>query len=470
MKRQSLYIGGALLVTTALSTTAMAGSFVDDPGAGGNPGTVLTPIALSAQVFGSTSPENVTLGTTTIYVNFSNSLTMTFDFEIESTNSDFDGSATAVTPQTTKGATGASLNDAGTFSGCTVQVLTERVLVEDCLGASASLDGMRISGVVFDEANGLSTVGNSIALSGLVRGQSGNTFETLSSATLVTSQNGLSTTASAGSTLTINNSADPPFSSLTGGSTTGSLGTVRATATGAIATDLSTTILAAAAFATTMEFTITHGVLTDGAVTGLDVEEDAGATTTFSIIPSSFVGSVASVNITGAAVLGSYDIQVNFDGSAAINAWSAGTVDVAFSPGSTQLTASPAVSGSLASLVRGGFSTQFNTTQSTAGTGATLFQSLLRIVNNGSVAGTVTLTVRDDADGSLYGNFTTETIEPNSSIQVSMAAIEEGLSITQAGQYQTAVSGSISGYAQHVMFNSVDNLFVDLSGFRNDNP
>ncbi len=95
---------------------------------------------------------------------------------------------------------------------------------------------------------------------------------------------------------------------------------------------------------------------------------------------------------------------------------------------------------------------------------------MVRVINNGRVASMVTLSVRDDSDGSLYGNFTTETIEPNPSIQIAMGTIESGLSITPAGQYQIGVSGSISGYAQHVMFNSVDNLFVDLSGFRNTNP
>ena len=412
------------------------------------PGTTLTAAPLSAQVFGASGPENVTLGTTSFIVNFSNSLTSTFDFEIEGSNSNFSSATTVgVAPMSASAST--TLNDvvAASFSGCTVQVLTERILVEDCLrtnglgGVGApGIDAARITGVTFNEANGLATAGTSIALSGIVRGQSNNTFETLSSASVVTSANGFSTTATGGSTITINNSAAPPFSAI-GAGTTASLGTVATTNTATVGTNLVASIDTAAAASGGMEFTITHGVLTDSAVSRLDIDVTGG---TVSILPSAFNGSVASVNFATAALIGSFDIQINFDGTTAINAWSAGTIDVTHTAGAVNLSAPPSASASLASLIRGGFTTQINTAQSTAGDGATLFQSLVRVVNNGSVAGTVTLTVRDDTDGSLYGNFTTETIEPNSSIQISMGTIESGLGITPAGQYQIGVSGPIS--------------------------
>ncbi len=146
-----------------------------------------------------------------------------------------------------------------------------------------------------------------------------------------------------------------------------------------------------------MEFTVTHGVLTDAATTSLDLTEDG--TVTSSIVPSNFNGSVASFNI--ADVVGTFDLTVNFDGTTAINAWNAGTLDITFSPGSVNLTAPPSANGSLALFTRGGFQTQINTAQSSAGSGADLFQSLIRVVNNGTVGGTVTLTVRDDSDGSI---------------------------------------------------------------------
>jgi hypothetical protein len=134
------------------------------------------------------------------------------------------------------------------------------------------------------------------------------------------------------------------------------------------------------------------------------------------------------------------------------------------------LTAVPGASGTLAALTRGGFSTQINTVQSSAGNGSTIFQSLIRLVNNGTVAGPVSILVRDDADGSSYGTYTTATIAPNASLQVSVPTIETALGITAKGQYQLGLSGPIDGYAQHVQFNSVDNHFVDLSGFRAANP
>jgi len=464
MKRQSLYVGGALLATTALSTSVQAGTIVDLMVTGNIPTTVLTTASLNAQVFGAANANAVTLGdSATFTINFTNSLTTTFDVDLESTNSDFSGGfAVGVFQQS---AAGLTFNRQGSFTGCTVQVLTERVLIEDCLSsATASIDALSVSGVNFDEANGLATVGSSIVLSGIVRGSSSNnTFELISNGTLVTSALPITTTITAGAAGTISNTSSPAFSDL-GAATTLSLATVVITQNAVVGTGLSTAVVGAAALAATAEFTITHGVLTDAATTNLQL---AGAVAN-SAVPSAFNGNVASFDI--ATTLGTFDVSVNFDGTTAISAWAAGTLDITFSPGTSSLTAVPAVSGAMASLSRGGFTTQLNTLQSSEGNGATLFQSFVRVVNNGTVSGTATLAVRDDSDGSLYGNFTTATIEPNATVQVGMPAIEAGLGITGAGQYQIGISGSISGYAQHVMFNSVNNTFIDLSGFRNVNP
>lgn len=466
MKRQSLYIGGALLATTALSTSAYAGTFVNPTATATGIATTLTAAALSAQVFPATGAENVSVGPAATTINFTNSLTTTFDVEIESSASDFTGTITAA-PGTAEGATATTITDlsANSFSGCTVQVLTERILIEDCLGTSTAIDALRVSGLSFNEANGLAVAGSSIALSGIVRGQSNNTFELLTSANVITSANGFSTAITAGTTATINNTASPAFSTI-GAATALSLGAVKTTTVAVVGTNLTQVVNTEAEATAEMEFTVTHGVLTDAATAALDI---AGGLAT-SAVPSAFNGNVASFDFDAGEIIGSWDIEVNFDGTTAIQAWAAGTIDVAFTPGTVNLSAPPSATGGLGALTRGGFSTQINTAQSSAGNGADLFQSLIRVVNNGTVAGTVTLAVRDDSDGSLYGNFTSESIEPNSSIQISMPSIETALGITAAGQYQIGISGSISGYAQHVMFNSVDNLFVDLSGFRNSNP
>ena len=352
-------------------------------------------------------------------------------------------------------------------------MLTERILVEDCLApvGTGTLDAISLTDIIFDEANGLATAGTSITLSGIVRGQSQNTFETITSAAVVTSRNSLATTIKAGKAGTISNTSRPPFTELTGNGASFSLGTVNITSTAAVGTDLDLRepITAPADLTGAVEFTITHGVLTDAAVTSLDLG-GTGPTAAVSAMPSVFNGNVASFDVNTDEAFATFDIVVNFDGTTAISEWSAGTVDVAFSVGAMNLTAAPTATGSLASLSRFGFSTQINTAQSSAGTGATLFQSFVRIVNNGAVAGAVNLTVRNDATGSIYGTYTTATVDPNSTVQVSMPTVEAALSITPAGQYQIGIAGPISGYAQHVMFNAENSAFNDLSSFRNETP
>ncbi len=463
MKRQTLQIGSALLATTALSSTALAGSVTNYNGSG--TATTFTAASLSAQVFGATGSSSVSLGPQIVQLDFTNNLTTTFDIEIEGSNSDFTGTI-AVTGFHVSGSSLSAI----VFTGCTVQVLTERILVEDCLATSSSsgFGALGVCGIQYTNANGLATAGTSIALSGIVRGQSNNTFETISSTNVVTSATGVTDTLSANSTLTINNLASPAFTSLSGNVTTGRLGNILITATGAVSTNLTTSILTDSNLAAALEITVTHGVLTDAATDAITVT-GTGTTSSFAttVIASAFNGNVASFDFTAGSILGSFDINVVFDGSTAIQEWSAGTVSLVYTPGSVNLTALPSDTGSLAALSRDGFSTQLNTLQSTAGDGATLFQSFVRITNSGTVAGTVSIAVRDDADGSSYGTFTSTTIAPSASIQVGMSAIESALSITPAGQYHLTISGPIQGYAQHIVFNSVDNFFVDLSGFRN---
>lgn len=475
MKRQSLYIGGALLATTALSTSAYAGTIIDLVTTGGTATTVLTAGKLSAQVFAPTGAESTSIGPVGFTTNFTNKFTTAFDLEIESTNSDFRASGFGqVNPSvagTSNTLTFLSAQGSG-YTGCTLQVLTERVLIEDCANTNASgIDALNFSAVSFNEANGLATAGTSIAISGIVRGSaSGSTFELISSGTIATSSDSYGVVVTTPTSANINNSATPPFSGIGTGTTQAAnfqLGSVRVTDFEATGTNLATQITTAN-LTGGMEVTVNHGVLTDAATTSLDL------TTAGSVSKASFVGNQASFNAaTNGNIGSSFDITVNFDGTTAISNWSAGTVTLAFTSSGTANKVANAIAsqtGALAGLTRGGFSTQINTAQSSAGTGATLFQSLVRITNNGSVAGSVNITVRDDADGSVYGTYTTESIEANSSIQVSMPTIESALGITAAGQYQLGISGAIDGYAQHVMFNSVDNLFVDLSGFRAANP
>jgi hypothetical protein len=474
MKRQTLQIGSALLATTALSSTAIAGSVTAASDTAQQAASSLTPISLSAQVFGGLTPEAISLGPATWNFDLTNSLTSKFTLELRSSNSDFVTTGGTVEIYSESGTT---LQAATTFTGCTVQTLTDRILVQDCLDISsnsgAGIDVLQISGIIFDEANGLATVGTSIALSGAVLGDgSAGTFETITSANVVTSVNSLSGSHRQGTAGTISNTSTPAFSTLAAGAVTLNLGSVALSAgTSVRGTDLATAITGSVTnIVSALELTVEHGVLTDVATSNLVLTPGAGAVSaTQTFVPTTTAGNTASfdVDVSGSSPLGSYDIVVNFDNSDAISAWPAGTLTVAYSVGDAVNRAAIANStGGLASLTRGGMSAAINTAQSSTGAGTT-FNSLVRIVNNGTVAGTAVIVVTNDADGSTLGTYTTATIEPGATLQVDIPEIEAGASITpDGGQYGLAVSGAFTGYIQHLMFNTATESLVDLSGFR----
>jgi len=474
MKRQTLQIGSALLATTALSSTAIAGSVTDASSTAVQAASNLTAISLSAQVFGGLTPEAISLGPAAWNFDLTNSLTSKFTLELRSSNSDFVTTGGAVGVYSESGTT---LQLATTFTGCTVQTLTDRILVQDCLDISsnsgAGIDVLQISGIVFDEANGLATVGSSIALSGSVLGDgSAGTFETITSANVVTSTNSLSASHRQGVAGSISNTATPAFSTLAASAVTLDLGSVALSAgTGVVGTDLATALTGSFTnIVSALELTVEHGVLTDVATTNLVLTPGAGAVSaTQTFVPTTTAGNTASfdVDVSGSSPLGSYDIVVNFDNSDAISAWPAGTLTASYSVGdAVNLSAIADSTGGLAALSRAGMSAAVNTAQSSTGAGTT-FNSLVRIVNNGTVSGTAVIVVTNDADGSILGTYTTATIEPGATLQVDIPTIEAGASITpDGGQYGLAVSGAFTGYIQHLMFNTATESLVDLSGFR----
>lgn len=470
MKRQTLQIGSALLATTALSSIATAGT-IDAADNTANNTAPITAVTLATQVFGATGAANVALGPIGVNLDFTNALTSAFDIDLESTNGKFSTSAGAVTLLPYKqitATTSLSLASIVTASQCTVQVLTERILVDNCVSTQGSaacrIDVIQLSGIVFNQANGLATAGTSLSLSGIVTGNTGNqTFELISSANVITSGSALTTTVTPGSSFTINNTATPPFSKI-GTVTVAVIGTVTVTPTNAVSTNLTTALTAASLLASGMEFTITHGVLADPAFTEIHLSSANTA-----LVQSIRAGSFGTANTasfdqnTNNTQRGTFDIEVNFDGSTAISNWSAGSVTVSYTAGSGVNTAPPSATGSLSAFNQGGFRAQINTAQSSA---VADFDSFVRITNNGSVAGFALIAVADDADGSVYGTYTTATIQPNASVQISMPMIEASVVTTPAGQYMLNITGALAGYAQHVMLNTQNGTFVDLSGFR----
>ncbi len=106
--------------------------------------------------------------------------------------------------------------------------------------------------------------------------------------------------------------------------------------------------------------------------------------------------------------------------------------------------------------------------QSSAGDGGTRYQSWVRIHNNGVNAGSVTIHVIDAETGDMLGSWDSDDIPAGGAIQVSAENLEDHLGYTPVSgeQYNLIVEGGINGYVQHVMWNAVDGLFSDLSGFR----
>ena len=201
-----------------------------------------------------------------------------------------------------------------------------------------------------------------------------------------------------------------------------------------------------------------HEISEDGEVMfELDVED---------LAPSA--GNLAQ----GVRNTGTHPITVTFNGQTAISTWEAGDASVMFTAPSgaadANLSEIPNAYGSLASFTRGGLSAQLNMAQSTYGDGATRYQSWVRIANNGVGDGSVTITVYDAATGDELGSWDSPNIPAGGAIQVSAANLEDHLNYTPpAGQqYNLHVEGAINGYVQHVMWNTVEGLFSDLSGFR----
>ncbi len=96
--------------------------------------------------------------------------------------------------------------------------------------------------------------------------------------------------------------------------------------------------------------------------------------------------------------------MLTFDGSTRISAWGGGTATVTFKDTAADaLTVPPGATGRLAGISRGGLNVHLNDLRNSYGNGADLYQSVIRIVNNGAVSGSVEVTVYDTSDGSMVG-------------------------------------------------------------------
>jgi hypothetical protein len=98
------------------------------------------------------------------------------------------------------------------------------------------------------------------------------------------------------------------------------------------------------------------------------------------------------------------------------------------------------------------------------------FASFIRVTNTGATAGSVTMTVRNSSSGAVLGTYTSASIASGGTIQLSTATIETqsvpAVTPTSGVPYDIGVTGSITGYVQHIGFNGANGALSDLSAFR----
>ena len=470
MNKQSLYLfGGALLASTALSSTGQAAKIVNHSFTVEVPPTAFTAFPLATEVFSATTATanaatiTGTTSTGNILVDFLASLTGGFNVQINITNAAFTGTPTVTVYG--QSATSGTLITSSVL-GCAVQSLPDKLLITGCTaqgsGTSSRADAMLISGLSFLSAAALATAGNSISLEGSIKDSANAiTFELITSVSIITSRSAAQTAIFTPSAVTIDNNSTPVFSKFTNGTTTASVGSIVFSVTSAVGTDLSNTFATAASISSTAEVKVSHSALTD--LPGL-LSVSVGTGNNKS--PGTFVSGTASFQITAASLNGAA-ITLTFDGTAGINATS-GTSAVTVTPTTVAgiVRAVSAFSGNLAALSRGGLSVEINSVfPSVAGA---QYRSFLRVANSSPIDGVATITVKNDVTGAAIGSYTTA-VASGATKQISAFDIEAAIStaVATGAPYKVTVSGSFNGYVQHMLWNSVTGLFTDLSGFRN---
>jgi hypothetical protein len=499
MKNHQLYtLGGVLLATTSLTAAAEAATVGVKFGGGFNDIST-TARRLSTAVFPTSGANDVSIGgnaNNEFAIVFSNSFgyVTTFDTTITISGAQFTvgSSVTADVLLRSSAGTGTFAGtSSGTLSGCSVTKLVNQIFVENCKlsnnqtlggGASATIGGLLLKGVAFDTASGLATAGSSISLAGqIVLDGTTTVLETITSGAVVTSAAPLSITSSAGA-VTANATATPtPYATLVtgtfGANNSLALATINITSTGALATDLSGLVLAdgngnGIVGTTALDISVTSPILADAALTSVILRDNDSTISTKTA--AAFSGTTVTFNVlatdAGATYTQTMTVNVTFNGTTAISSAAAGTAAVTLTSGGASSVNPASASVATSSITRGGLSAEINTAQNSFGDGSSKYQSFVRIHNNGTVAGAATVQVYNDSTGALIGTYTSGSILPNATIQVSMKDIETqlGVSPTSFGQYTLKISGPFIGYAQHVMLNSINGAFSDLSSYRNN--
>jgi hypothetical protein len=504
MNKQQLYtFGGALLASTALSGAANALTWgkVDTSLAS----FTTTPFSIANTLFSTTASTangvTITPGATRVAARFSNIYSSSttagtrFSVEITPTGATFTtGTATLANANfLIANATGTFTNTfaAATACGGVIGFGTQFVL-DGCTAAagtaggaantSLAISGLLFSGVTFTNASGLATAGSSISLTGRVynTATAGN-FEAAATGNVITSASPISVTVTAGSNVTVSATTTPTAftalssSNITNSTLTMNLVTVQVTATGALDDDL-TTLATVGTETSTARITVTSSLLSSSAAVNVQLDTIGASDATNSTVANFSGGSVTFV-IADTDVQGSFTVRLAFSGTAQIPTASQGTVSLVL--GANASAQSPGTfTGATAGANQGGFRAEVNMFNSSPNGP---YSSYLRIHNNGGVAGAVTLTIRNDAHDSgaqLGSSFTTASIQPGGTMQLSAAEMEGtetstklpsgGANIPTAermGNYTIQATGPIVGYVQHILFDGES--VADLSSFRN---
>jgi hypothetical protein len=471
-KNYALLAGGALLASTAITSAADAGSIRANAAVGSAPGELVAEKV--ANTLWASNSSGIDVGSGDGGAHFTVDLTGTYSTEIDLSIEFTGGSATGTAPTITyfNDAAGTLTAVTGVTAG-TINVFPTRLFIDGTVATAGSpIGALVISGLTFTDAAGLATVGTSISVSkvDVLAGGTSTVAETFSpAAALITSASPGTLSVSAGSGVTIVAGSTIPFTRV--GSGTGSLTATLATvaftlAADVLMTDLSTPVTLDL-LVSTVEIRLTHPVLGQtAAISSVQMEDTADPDIYRSV--DAIQGTTVTFSPTDTDLSAPRAINVIFNGSVVIAAAAAGTLDVDFvgTPAGFGTTLTDRTGAATAALTLGGFTTEINTAQPSSNT----FDSYVRITNQSTVSGAAIITVLNGNTGASLGTgtYTSASIAGGSTLQIGMDTIEAALGITPTAgvPYTIRINGPFNGYAQHIVFNSSNGFFGDLSGFR----
>lgn len=491
MNKYALHVaGGALLATTALASgtmaatirygTTTAGTTASAAGPVADGSTLIstaTPFGIANNLVGGATGSAVSIGPLTIVLDTAQFTNTQLTVQVNVTGSEIETNVGSVAASLAdnEGTASLSLTNSKSTGGVVPLLASDRITL---LNISAVTWGaLVLSGIKFRNAQALATVGANIQMNANVSGGGLTTIDSAPATTVLTSKLGSAVEVSAGASINASNTSSPQFATVTqtnSGGTSAILSVIRFTDSSGLARDLTTTA-SSSLLVSTYEVRLTHGVLTDTASVstslGVQLQSNAGVGTV-TRTAAQFASNVATFTVTNVQVgaPATATIFINFNGTTSIAGQSAGSTTVTPTGFSTANTANlggtAAVTGTATAIGRAGMNSNVNFVQPSVNA----FASFIRVTNTGATAGSVTMTVRNSSSGAVLGTYTSASIASGGTIQVSTSTIETqavpAITPTAGVPYDITVSGSITGYTQHIGFNGANGALSDLSGFR----